>query len=105
MYKINFADDWIQTADLRTRKRPLYQLSHNHCPRNKYLIRLKYLIHKIGQTDSCVDHRVNCKVEASAGHEVKILEDGQGFDSRRQAWNATLVLLLNLCKRDDSASC
>ena len=29
---INFADDWIQTADLWYRKRLLYQLSHNSCP-------------------------------------------------------------------------
>ena len=27
-----FADDWIRTADLWCRRRPLYQLSHNHCP-------------------------------------------------------------------------
>ena len=26
----NFADDWIQTADLWYWKQPLYQLSHNH---------------------------------------------------------------------------
>ena len=31
-YIIFFADDWIQTADLWYWKRPLYQLSHNHCP-------------------------------------------------------------------------
>ena len=29
---INFADDWIQTADLWYWKQPLYQLRHNHCP-------------------------------------------------------------------------
>ena len=29
---INFSDDWIRTADLWNQKRPLYQLSHNHCP-------------------------------------------------------------------------
>ena len=29
---INFADDWSRTADLWYRKRPLYQLSHNHFP-------------------------------------------------------------------------
>ena len=29
---INFADDWIRTADLCFQKLPLYQLSHNHCP-------------------------------------------------------------------------
>ena len=29
---INFADDWIWTADLWYWKRPLCQLSHNHCP-------------------------------------------------------------------------
>ena len=28
---INFADDWIQTSDLWSRKRPLYQLSRKHC--------------------------------------------------------------------------
>ena len=33
MFNIFFADDWILTADLWIRKRPLYQLSHNHCPR------------------------------------------------------------------------
>ena len=27
-----FADDWIRTNDLWFWKRPLYQLSHNHCP-------------------------------------------------------------------------
>ena len=27
-----FADGWIRTPDLLRRKRPLYQLSHNHCP-------------------------------------------------------------------------
>ena len=27
-----FAEDWIRTADLWNWKRPLYQLSHNHCP-------------------------------------------------------------------------
>ena len=26
------ADDWIRTADLWCRKRPLYQPRHNHCP-------------------------------------------------------------------------
>ena len=28
----SFADDWIRTVDLWCRKRPLYQLRHNHCP-------------------------------------------------------------------------
>ena len=32
MFNLNFADDWIQTADLWYWKQPLYQLSHNHCP-------------------------------------------------------------------------
>ena len=31
-FNINFANDWIRTADLWCRKQPLYQLSHNHCP-------------------------------------------------------------------------
>ena len=29
---INFTDDWIWTANLWCRKRPLYQLRHNHFP-------------------------------------------------------------------------
>ena len=32
MYSNFFADDWIRTVDLWYWKRPLYQLSHNHCP-------------------------------------------------------------------------
>ena len=30
---IHFADDWIRKADIWCRKRPLYQLRHNHFPR------------------------------------------------------------------------
>ena len=33
MCNINFADDWIQTADLWYWKQPLYQLSHTRCPK------------------------------------------------------------------------
>ena len=33
---VNFANGWIRTADLWYRKRPLYQLSHNHCPIAKH---------------------------------------------------------------------
>ena len=32
MFNINFVDDWFRTADLWCRKRPLYHLSHDHCP-------------------------------------------------------------------------
>ena len=32
MSDLKFTDDWIQTVDLWRWKRPLYQLSHNHCP-------------------------------------------------------------------------
>ena len=32
--RFNFANVWLQTADLWCRKRPLYQLSHNHCLEN-----------------------------------------------------------------------
>ena len=34
---INFADDCIRTADLWCRKRPLYQLHHNHFPQSQVL--------------------------------------------------------------------
>ena len=30
--KQKFTIDWIRTVNLWCRKRPLYQLSHNHCP-------------------------------------------------------------------------
>ena len=32
MFNINFADDWIRTADLWYQKQLLYQLTHNHIP-------------------------------------------------------------------------
>ena len=32
---LNIAYEWIRTEDLWYRKRPLYQLSHNHCPEIK----------------------------------------------------------------------
>ena len=32
MFNINFANDWIRTPVLLHWKRPLYQLSHIHCP-------------------------------------------------------------------------
>ena len=32
MFNLNFADDWIRTADLYYWNQPLYQLSHNHFP-------------------------------------------------------------------------
>ena len=41
MFNINFADDWIRTVDLWCRKRPLYQLSHNHCPSGEWIITLR----------------------------------------------------------------
>ena len=41
MFNLNFADDWIRTADLWNRKRPLYQLSHNHFPAFRKLNPLK----------------------------------------------------------------
>ena len=33
MFHINFADDWIRTADRWYWKRRLHQLSHNLCPK------------------------------------------------------------------------
>ena len=35
MGRLNFADVGIRTADLWCRKRPLYQLSHHHCPNSR----------------------------------------------------------------------
>ena len=39
---INFADEWIRTADLWYWKWPLYQLSHNHCPVTASLCNVKF---------------------------------------------------------------
>ena len=36
MFNLNFANDWIQTADHWYWKQPLYQLSHNHSPLKLY---------------------------------------------------------------------
>ena len=44
MFYKNFDNDWIQTADLWYWKRPLYQLSHNHCPYSVSLILFQFLI-------------------------------------------------------------
>jgi len=38
LFNINFADGWIRAAELWCCKRPLYQLSHNHCPSFKVLL-------------------------------------------------------------------
>ena len=46
MFNINFADDWIQTADLWNRKQPLYQLSHNHFPILSKFDALKHLVNE-----------------------------------------------------------
>ena len=35
---IKVTDNWIQTADLWCRKRPLCQLCRNHCPLTKFLL-------------------------------------------------------------------
>ena len=35
MFNINFANDKIRTKDLWCRKKPLYLLSHNHCPQRE----------------------------------------------------------------------
>ena len=36
MLYINFVNDWIRTLDLWYHKRPLYQLSHYHCPSQSF---------------------------------------------------------------------
>ena len=37
MFYINFANDWIRTADFRCWKPPLYQLNHNLCYEGLFL--------------------------------------------------------------------
>ena len=37
MSNINFDNEWIRTTDLWCGRRPLYQLSHNHCPNSFFL--------------------------------------------------------------------
>ena len=38
-------DDWIQTADLWSRRRLLYQLSHYHCPYKKLFVHMQFIKH------------------------------------------------------------
>ena len=45
-FRLYFAGDWIRTADLWYRKRPLCQLSHNNCPCHYYI----YVGIKLGVT-------------------------------------------------------
>ena len=47
MFNINFAVDWIRTADLWYHKQLLYQLSHNHCP---YVIQNVFVIENLIKT-------------------------------------------------------
>ena len=46
-FKKKLPIDWIQTIDLWDRKRPLYQLSHDHCPKLNIVSCLQYYIHII----------------------------------------------------------
>ena len=39
-----FVNDWIRTADLWYQKRPLCQLSHNHCPFNDFSFHSKMVV-------------------------------------------------------------
>ena len=39
---INLANDWIRTADHWCRMRPLYQLSHNHCPKVQKSVSIRF---------------------------------------------------------------
>ena len=50
MLKINFADDWIQTDYLWYQKRPLYQLSYNHCPTPKNMLICIFFVCKMGNS-------------------------------------------------------
>ena len=52
---INFADGWIQTADLWFRKRPLYQLCHNHFPSNDFAHDISLALIGAGSISSAID--------------------------------------------------
>ena len=69
---INFADDWIQTADLWYWKRPLYQLSHNHCPK-QYL--LNFLSVNFIFIFSLGGIRIKCALIVSILHILWVLCD------------------------------
>ena len=53
MYIVNFADDWIRTAEVWYWKRLLYQLCHNHCPVKTFLIVRSCLENFYFGGDSC----------------------------------------------------
>ena len=44
---IKFADDWLRTAYLWCRKRPFFQLSHNHCPSKNIFVEPFVLLRKV----------------------------------------------------------
>ena len=59
IFDINFADDWSRTLDLWYRKRPLYQLSHNHFPQLPFLLFFLILLNEPLNFFVWIDSNVN----------------------------------------------
>ena len=56
MLDIKFTDDWIRTAELWSLKRPLYQLSHNHCP-----------VKQLYVSEICTEKKIEMKLKRGRG--------------------------------------
>ena len=69
---INFADDWSRTADLWCRKRPLYQLGHNHFP-------------KIFVSLSVCDNSIFCILSSKKLTKMKQFQFRKLFSSNRDS--------------------
>ena len=106
-----FANDWIRTADLWSQKLPLYQLSHNHCPTEYFLLRkqkrrkresekvidyaqVKFVLYcflTIWVFSSVESKYVHCKILPMTGFEPW----ASGIGSERSAnWATTTALVL-----------
>ena len=71
MFHINFADDWNRTTDLWYRKRPLYQLSHIHCPKlHRYPIKRCQIL-KVTLPTFVGNRKYNRKVFYRIGHSFE----------------------------------
>ena len=68
---INFAYDWIRTLDSLCRRRPLYQLRHNHFPQiDSFPKRCKLLGRKIVPTKTLFKEMQNIVFEFAKGNKT-----------------------------------
>ena len=97
MFNINFANDWIRTADLWYRKRPLYQLSHNHFPKKYFcylLIGLEINFMKLDKNSPFLEVHQDLLAVVRAGRVVE--RDRQPVVEVTRGLTLQLLLLLTI---------